>query len=454
MIEHIKTTTLWFLILLSIFLTFQIWTFQPNYATLKSTEYIANAHIGDEKKLQEVIRPKHIVINQEDLVFSPINNKAFLEQFYEKYLGFSLERFTLTPNLRTFNRNIKEYKIEFVFPTSIPVEALKDIFQISSSDQFFISNIDRIIFYVVKEQEQEQVHVKLISDEAKLVVDGQTNISLSQFKEDFNTINLENFYEVFPYDITHYGNGFKKTVYLPVEAHFLDSVTYLAKPISTELFKQLLFSDPNFVKQYVQSNGEESFTDGNRMVNILHSGNVLKYINPTFGDMIERTGKHVLFSAFDFLNAHGGLTNSFYFDSKKSLGTTDEVTFRLSIDDIPVYRANLSDVNNLFEITLQRGVGHQIEQYVRPLFFVEEEPINITKSTKLPSGKLLIEALNARENLDPYLLTDITYGYFMIKRQSFVLFEPRWFIEYDGAWEFVHVVDDEGDSEAINSGLE
>ncbi|UTW70608.1 hypothetical protein KHA80_10775 [Anaerobacillus sp. HL2] len=37
MIEHIKTTILWILILLSVFLTYQIWTFQPNYGILENT---------------------------------------------------------------------------------------------------------------------------------------------------------------------------------------------------------------------------------------------------------------------------------------------------------------------------------------------------------------------------------------------------------------------------------
>lgn len=453
MFEHIKTTTLWFLILLSVFLTYQIWTFQPNYAILKSTEYIDNTQIGEEKKLQQIIRPKQVVLHQEGHYFSPVEKTGFLEQFYEDYNGIAIDHFSLVPNLNVNNRYNSDYTIEFIFPTSIPVDALKDIFQMSSNEEFFTSNIDRFILFMEMEQEKEQVYVKFISNETQVVVKARTNISVSKFKEDVISARSDNFYEVFPYDITLYGSGFKKTVFLPLQSHYVNSVTYLAKPIGTDLFKQLLFSDPNFVKQYLQSNGEESFTDGNRMVNILHNGNVLRYINPTFGDMVERSSKDILLTALDFLNAHGGLTNSFYYDSKKSLGSTEEITFRLVIDGVPVYRSNMFDVNNLFEITLQRGTGNQIEQYVRPLFFVEEEPINITKSTKLPSGSFLIEELKNKEDFQSHLLTDVNYGFMMIKRQSFVIFEPRWFIEYNGHWQVVHIVD-EDDSEAISNGLE
>ncbi|UTW70610.1 hypothetical protein KHA80_10785 [Anaerobacillus sp. HL2] len=66
-----------------------------------------------------------------------------------------------------------------------------------------------------------------------------------------------------------------------------------------------MFSDPNFVKHYLQSNGDESFTDGNRMVNVLYSGNVLRYINPFFGEDVDRNSKLILFMSLDFLNGHG-----------------------------------------------------------------------------------------------------------------------------------------------------
>ncbi|UTW70820.1 hypothetical protein KHA80_10790 [Anaerobacillus sp. HL2] len=101
------------------------------------------------------------------------------------------------------------------------------------------------------------------------------------------------------------------------------------------------------------------------------------------------------------------------------------MTFRLFIDGIPVYKSNFIGGNNLYEITLNRGNGNQIEQYVRPLFIVENDPINITQSTILPSGHEVLEAISNMEDFDPLLLTDISKGFMMIKRQSFVIFEPN-----------------------------
>ncbi|RXJ02811.1 hypothetical protein DS745_05740 [Anaerobacillus alkaliphilus] len=454
MVEHIKTTTLWFLILLSVFLTYQIWTFQPEYAILKSTEYIDNTQIGLEKKLHEVIKPKQVILHEEGKSFASIDNSVFAQRFYEEYFGTPLEKFMIRPNLSPFHRINSDYKIEFIFPTSIPSEIFKDIYQMNHSDQLFISKIDRMVFALEKERDKEIVRVKLISNDERVIVEANTNIPVSRFIEDIALNSTNVFYEVFPFDIIDFGNGYRKTTYLPIEAMYLNSATYIAKPLPTDHFRQVLFSDPNFVKHYLQSNGEESFTDGNRMVNILQGGNILRYINPTFGDLVERNNKHVIFSALDFLNGHGGFTSSFYFDSLKTFGTSEEVTFRLFIGGLPVYSTNIFEVNNLFEITLHRGNGNQIEQYVRPMFIMDEEPINISKSTRLPSGKELIEALENKEEFERSLLTDINYGFTMIMRQSFVVLEPRWFIQYNGNWQVVHIAEEVDDSEAITNGLE
>lgn len=455
MIEHIKTTILWVLILLSVFLTYQIWTFQPNYGILKNTEYIDNTQIGVEKHLSEVIHPKQIIINNAGDFFSPIESSSNTKKYYEQYVGVTIEDLTLSSSPVDL-RNEKNVKaMEYIFSTKIPFEALKEIYQFTNSEQTLIQNIDQIIFYLYEKDDIEQIKVRFISFDDQIIAEAVTNVSVSKFKEDLMMEVKEDFMEVFPYELVNSDNVFSKIVFLPEENVSVNSVTYLANSIDAEHFKELLFSDPNFVKHYSQSNGEESFTDGNRMMNVLYSGNVLRYINPYFGEAVERSNKTSLLMSLDFLNGHGGFTNTFYYDSLKSIGVSDEVTFRLFIDGLPVYKSNFYSGNNLFEITLNRGNGNQIEQYVRPLFKLEEnEPINITQSAILPSGHELLKEISSLEDFDPQLLTDINKGFSMIKRQSFVILEPKWFIRYKGNWQEVDFVSESGDSEAIINGLE
>lgn len=454
MIENIKTTALWLLILLSVFLTYQIWTFQPEYAMLKSAEYIDNLQIGEEKSLQQVIKPKQIIFHQEGSSFSPINQLEFNDTWYEElFQGITFEIFSPLTILELRNDHESNTELEFIFPESIPVEVIKDIYQINSSEQLLMKGVDRVVFSLIENGEEEQVRVRISSLKEQLMIESVTNLSVSRFEEAVTTSISELSYQVFPYLLIDYGNHFRKRVYLPEDNLEVDSAIYLSKPIAPEHFKQSLFSDPSFVKYYLQSNGEESFTDGNRMVNVLNSGNVLRYINPGFGDIADQSSKSTLISALDFLNGHGGITNSFYFDSVKSVTTSEEVTFRLAVGGYPVYESNFYDGNNLFEITINRVDGNRIEQYIRPLFYIETEPINSIKTTKLLSGHELIEVLKNKDDFNPFILTDINIGFKMYKRQSLISFEPSWFIKYNGKWESVSVAETD-DSEVILGGLE
>lgn len=454
MIENIKTTVLWLLILLSVFLTYQIWTFQPEYAILKSAEYIDNTQIGEEKTLQQVIMPKQIIFHQEGSSFSPTNQLEYNETLYEEFFrGMTLENFSPPTTLELGNDHEANTEIELIFPDSIPVDVIKEIYQINSREQLLIEEVDQVIFSLIESGEIVQVRVRMISLKEKLTIEAVTNLSVSSFEEAVTTSISELSYQVFPYTLFNYGNQFKKKVYLPENSLEVDSATYLSNPIAPEHFKQLLFSDPSFVKHYLQSNGEESFTDGNRMVNVLNSKNVLKYINPGFGEIANLSSKSALISALDFINGHGGMTNPFYFDSLKSVASNDEITFRLAVGGYPVYESNFYDVNNLFEIALNRVDGNQIKQYTRPLFHIEAESINSIKTTKLPSGHELIDMLKMKSDFNLYMLTDINKGFKMTKRQSLITFEPSWFIKYNGKWESVSFAQT-NDSEVILGGLE
>jgi regulatory protein YycH of two-component signal transduction system YycFG len=454
MIENIKTFVLWLLILLSVFLTYQIWTFQPEYAILKSAEYIDNLQIGEEKSLQEVIKPKHIVFHHQESSFSPSNQLEINDTLYEElFQGLTFENFSPLSNLELRDNRQSNTELEFIFPDSIPAEVIIELFQINSSEQFLLQGIDQVVFSTIEIGEEEQVRVRFVSLKEKLTSEAVTNLSVSRFEEAVTDSISELSYPVFSYVLINYGNGYMKKVYLPDDTLEMDSAIYLSKPIAPEHFKQSLFSDPSFVKNYLQSNGEESFTDGNRMVNVLNSGNVLRYINPGYGDTADRSSKSSLNSSLDFLNGHGGLTNPFYFDSVKSVATSEEITFRLAVGGHPVYESNFYDVNNLFEITLTRVGGNQFEQYIRPLFYIEADPINSVITTKLPSGHELIDLLKNQVGFDRYLLTDINNGFKMNKRQSIITFEPSWFIQYNGKWESISVAETD-DSEVIFGGLE
>lgn len=454
MIETIKTAILWFLILLSIFLTWNIWTFQPDYDIL-SVDYIENTMIGEEKTLLEVAKPKQVVIHKGEKFFLVKDSTNILGKIYEQFQITSFEGYTLLNEISSNSPSIEEEGFEIILPVAIPVDLVKEMFSLKESENFLIDDIDRIFLFIDGSTEKKYISARFISSSEGVSIIGKTNMSVSQFEEVFLNIE-ENDLEVFPYNVAITASSNNQTLYLPEDGIDINSVTYMSEKIEPEHFKQVLFSDPDNVKHYTHPNGEESFTDGSRMVNIINQGDLLRYINPAFIDNSERSSKHIINSSIEFLNGHGGLTDHFYLDQIKTIGTKEEIIYRLNISGYPVLATKGIQTDSLAEIKIIRSDGSQIEQYIRPLFYLDDQQLNIKKTTQLPSGHALVNTLEKIKDFEPYSLKDIEIGFLMVKRQPFIIFEPSWFIYYKNQWLAVDVVEDNPnqEGEVAQNGLE
>lgn len=442
MVETIKTISLWILILLSIFLTWSIWTFQPEYDIL-SVDYIENTMIGEEKSLVEVIRPKQVVVHLDEAAYMVKDSLNAFYQFYTEFQDASIDQFSLmSSNPATF---IEAVGLEIIFPFPLPVETLRDLFPLKEEDEGLFTDFDRVLLYVDERTEPNKVYVRFFSSVERFSVIGRTNIDVDDFKGNFLNVDEKNNVEVFPYRVDMSGSNNKSIVYLPVEELEINSLTYMTERIAPEQLKQVLFNDPNNVKHYMHPNGDESYTDGSRMVNIVQNGDVLRYINPGFIDIAERNNRHIINSSIDFLNSHGGLTDRYFIDQVSIARGSEEISYRLIVNQLPVFASLPSQADSLFEMRVFRSEGNQIEQYVRPLFGIDEEPLNIKKTVKLPSGYTVSKVIESKEDFNSYALRDIAIGYVMEKRQSFIIFEPSWFILYNDQWKQLEI-----DTEALN----
>ncbi len=431
MIESIKTTILWLLICLSIFLTWNIWTFQPEYDIL-NVDYIDNTMIGEEKSLVQVIRPKQLVVHQDEVSYMVKESTDIFHQLYANLQDVVIDQYTIS-NLNPA-APIEVNGVEVIFPLPMPSEIIRELLPLREADDVLFTDVDRLILFINEDKEPNRVYIKLYSSVERLSVTGRTNLDLEEFKADFLNMEKQDLVSVFLYRVAMSASSNKSIVYLPVEEVEINSLTYMTEVIAPEQLKQVLFNDPNNVKHYMHPNGDESFTDGSRMVNIVQNGDILRYINPGSIEIAERSNRHMINSSIDFLNSHGGLTTGYYIDHLSSTSGNDEIVYRLTVNQLPVLAARPSQLERLYEMRIFRSEGNQIEQYVRSLFRLNEDPLNIKKTVTLPSGYALSAAIEQIEDFNSYALRDIAIGYVMEKRQSFIIFEPSWFILYNNQW--------------------
>ncbi|WP_179295632.1 YycH family regulatory protein [Bacillus sp. FJAT-45350] len=427
MFDKAKTIILILLIVLSIVLTWQLWTFQPDYALLEDTGYITNEPISEERKLREVIVPRQMVIHDnEALLKVPATNREFTE-LLDTFYGAKLEQFTSINEVPS--QNFIDEAVELILPVQLPSEILLNLFEVAEADRVFpINHVDRLIFY--KNTILDRVQVRLVSYGEGRIIEALTDIQMADI-----TFNTEGYIPVFPYQVGYRANdeSYQPTIYLPLEEVEQKSVSYTSTLIPFTHFKQLFFSEPTSVKYHRQDDGEESYTDGNRMLNIIGNGNFMDYINPVYTDNLERGSKHIIQSSFEFINAHGGWTDQYQlFDWSGDQPTKDEAEYRLNLNGLPVLSVSGDD---LMSLTVSRA-GNQTARYARPLFDLDVNPIDTKKET-LPSGEVLIEALEQWEFYDRSRLEQAVIGYEMKKRNAIVTVEPHWYILYNGVWQRV-----------------
>lgn len=433
MYEKMKTTVLALLVLLSLVLTWQLWTYQPDYALLEQTgtDYVENILISEEKKLTEVIWPEQIVIHKQGEMNLITQVDPLFDQFYKKLLQSHLTKIVTIDAIA--QPDSFDDAIELVFPTGIPSQLVLSLFEIPDETTTLLQHVERMILYV--EEKSEKIHMQLISYKEQQAVDAVTTLSVKDFYQEYvskaNQLPLG-----FAFELSKEGQPFRPPLYLPADEASYRSVSYTTTPILVNAFTQLFFTDPSSVRYFRQEDSDELYTDGNRMINVTHNGNFMNYVNPVYSDTTERSQKHIISNSVDFINGHGGWTDRFILDHWLSDGVKEEASYRLYLNGLPVV---LFSGQDLMRLEVAR-TGNQISRYMRPLLDVDFYLVDVGKEVQLPSGNEVVGRLQdndffSLEKLEK--LEKVSVGYEMQKRNAIIVAEPSWFILYDGYWQKV-----------------
>ncbi|SFE63043.1 YycH family regulatory protein [Alteribacillus iranensis] len=427
--ERIKSWTLTILVAISVFLTWQLWNYQPNYALLdEDTGYVPSENLGKELSLKEVIWPQQLVFHQGVDQHGVDGSDRLLSAFYEDFLDSRFEDITLNQDYEIRDLYDGQREAELVFPAPIPGEALERILDIESDTPYLsIDSVDRII---LSDQggDSENLQVKFVSYSEPVVLEGETNFSLSEFRERYIE-RMDEFPEVFPYELP--GSDFiQKTVYLPAEPITYNSVSDTSTALNYNDFLSLLFSDSDYVRQYHQDNQEASFTDGNRMMSLEDNGDYLTYVNPVYSENSSDNQQHVVTTTFDFVNSRGGgWTDDYRLYDWEHRRSGEHATYRMVVAGLPVFESRGRD---LASINVSRS-GGQVSEFSRPLFNLDESPIDTQGAEELASGSEVLAYVERQFETDR--IENIQVGYQMEKTDNLVIrFEPSWYVKYDGSW--------------------
>lgn len=421
--ENSKSAILIFLILVSIVLTWNLWTYQPNFDMMENYDYVAEVTLKEKQELQEIISPDLALFHHNGQHYGT-TNAVDLDKMMDSLRKWSFYDVT---NYSDQVEDIKELvhgngNAEIVFPADVPIEIYRSVLKFEEK-RIPAFNFNRIVINV-ENSEKGNGTVYFISSDYQNVY--RSHISpdlLNDFNRDFFK-NAGQYQRYFAFEATE-----QRTVFIPDGKLEMMEYTYLPVILNSEAFKEALFSDPSFVQRGTIESGEE-YSDVSSKMTINNNTNMLHYVNPNVESNYVDNSYDLLMRSIDFINGHGGWTDPYRYvaiDVKRK-----SVKFRLySVDGYPVF--NESGMSEIQEVWGR----DEITKYVRPNIALElpltAEMVNVT----LPSGSEALEYLKSRKSFKPELLEQLVLGYRMARNtdeNKLILLEPAWFYRYNQSW--------------------
>jgi regulatory protein YycH of two-component signal transduction system YycFG len=437
--ELIKSIILTALILLSLVLTWSLWTFKPSYPFLEDARTVKKQEVDDEAIIKDVVYPTQVVYHKGSELYG-VEANNILEKFHTllKETRFTIESGARTQTFDPEEKLIKETNnqfIEVIYPVGMTKEIYKEVFSIESEiTPSNPQNVDRIFLY--QNEKTGGVEGYLVSYQPK---------KMQKIKASNNTLNplIKGMHEMvhnrslvpyISYDVeqrTDDGQSeINRRLYFPKNQIQLNSYNYISKATNEdtyEMYKQALFKDPLAVKSATSDN-EITYADGTAAMVVKILQNRFTYTNFAGSGNPHSTQLSPLFLSIEYINTHAGWGNPYILSNL----TNSKTDFWLFVENLPVL-----DQDMKMGLIWDNG---ELQEYQRSLIQLnlseKSYPSSLTEEVTLPSGEAVVRKLKELDYNTNYI-QDIRIGYTMKKREShFYMLEPQWFINYDiKGWE-------------------
>lgn len=419
-IEPVKSIVLFLLVMLSIVLTFSIWTYSPDYKVIEQTEG-KEILIGTQKKVEDVIKPYKALYSMDDKLTGTVSNGAMKDimNVFEGWNILDLVRVNNNISPSYINEMIRaNNRMTVFFAGEIPFSELGSIFNFDEKE-LPETTFNRIIIDWTNYANKEVQMYFVSSSNKSLLRSHVTMTNINEFaKNIIEPAELQSAYKEIERE------GYTS---LYVASDKIESVkyTYYMNELSPELFKNVLFSEPNVVQRNVESATFEKYTDGLSLMTLDTRAKSLTYVYPA-AESSERIEPSKLFrDSFDFINEHGGFTADYRYVSSNP--SKNQIDYQLYLQGFPVYSDQAGT-----RISTVWG-DNRIFRYKRPYFSLD---ISEKEIKELPSGTEIVEKIQKLNNIVLSDVDEIAVGYYLTQDENLRLFtlEPSWFIIRNGSW--------------------
>ncbi|OIK15036.1 two-component system activity regulator YycH [Bacillus sp. MUM 13] len=419
-IEGAKSIILTLLIMISAFLTWNIWTYQPKYDPISQSGDTYSVDI-DKKGIDDVVKPNSVLFHKNGKHYQTFE-EADIYNIQKELSGWTLYNFrdiSSTVNSLKFKDFVHgNGNTEIIFRDIVPLDLFKKTLDIDEENLPSIS-FDRIVFRPADSPRRE-ANVYFVSYEKQRVFEAKVN---SSYIKKFN----QAFYQKAAEYPEYQEHGKRNVLYVSKDPSKMNQYKYSITRINTEKFKDALFSDPKYVVRHESVIQGDEYSDGLRLMLVNKESSMISFVNPAQKSKVFGTSSDLLKKSIDFINNHAGWEdNRYLFDGLNE--EEQSVRFRLFVKGYPVF----NDIGSINEI----WGNADIYRYEHPSFFLEV-PLPEDLSITLQSGEEVYQRLRNMRNIDMDAVQDLACGYMMMKDPTdskLVSLEPKWYYRSGDDW--------------------
>lgn len=408
------------LIVLSLFLTFMIWTMPSQFNEETNANQGTTSSVSIARDMSQVFGPTQIVLhkNGEINAFTQTEIVTAITREFTKWKVDTIEEPIELTNEEYEEKLSQTNALEMVFVENISFGVFPDLFndlageyQDRSFNRIYFSkdNLNQIYFY--------NTHSKLFYSEA---IEGIDQSKIDKLIEEENAISY----------LANAVLDEGKQVYTSAEEIELPYLSYLVERQTNQLFIERLFDDTSEVREN-SANDENivSYNDYVSELQINENTDILTYYRNRNAENKLSITETLRVSYNELIQYENWASDVHYFDYNDS---TREVTYRRYIAGFPVF-SEFSDYGTTHVTVFEDGLSRlQV-----PLVIAQTPISDVEEQKTLQSGVSILESLSASgypsEEID-----DLKIGYTWInstESDRVINLEPNWYVKINGKWQ-------------------
>lgn len=422
-VEQIKSFALLLLILLSLALTFTIWTFTPTHEIIEPSTTV-DEPIAQNKNTEEVVRPVKLLFHNKDTVTGTtdqsnidllINSLALWEIQDIRVVQEEATPETLKSYMHSSNRAVLYYPGLVPFPV---FDSITNIVDTAIPE----SSFDRIIIEWEGPANDRPALYFINSLSGRIYKAAIPAEDLRQFQSEILTEAVD--YEPYMTD--------EKIGTLPIYVQKGEveqaSFDYLLEETPTSKFAEALLDSPALALS-ADLMTQEYKDDSGALMRENSINKSISYIQPKAETSDPAIPSDLLFDSFGYINEHGGWTDDYVYVGMNSV--SQQIKYQLYVEDLPVF--STSTTTSLDIIWGIDAGEEQVYSYVRPTYQLDSEAEK--RAAVLASGEAVLKVLTQMDDQDPSEVTAIAPAYKLTRSEErLITFEPAWYFEVNGEW--------------------